>query len=444
MRRLLRALTLATLALATLSTPALAQEDEVEAPLVVLLKVPGGGTKLLAEALYDLEPIELRTESWFVKQAKSRGFSKNKALKKSKSMRWVMKGAKIDVIVRLRDKSEEYRVDLYVRETGKPAETFLVPRGEDGLGKDGAETIRGRLVALFDGRIRIKGAAVVATVDDPDSTPDPTDPGDLVGVEDPGGVDDPVVPRKRPGSIEAPGDFLWVYGGARLLKRDLTIGGQNGAVLSYVSAFYPGYQISAEFFPLVFTDQDFTALGLYVDFTQGFDGISFTDAAGVQSQFALTHLRLEGGLSYRIDTPRDVAVSGEYVRVRLRATVRHESFSIPENTQLPSNSQTAVVLSGVVAYPLLVEGFALTGSFELIPVSFWGASREQFGESSFTYGMGTSLGGLFSVGSGINVSFDYAFGLYRTEFEGGGTALFSNANAFELVQGLNAGVSFQM
>ncbi len=451
MRRLLRALTLllAALALATFSTStAVAQDDEDDSgPLVVLLKVPGGGTKLLADTLYTLEPIELRPESWFVKQAKRRGFSKSKALKKSKSMRWVMKGAKIDVVVRLREKGDAYRVDFYGRGSGKSEQNFKVPRGDDGLTVEGAEEIRIQLVSRFEGRMRVKGEAVAKSDPDPADAPKDAsedEPKDEPKGEDPDLLDDPVVARRPVGDMKAPSDFLWVYGGARLIKRDLVVGGQNGAVLSYISAFYPGYEIAAEFFPLVFTDQDFTALGLYVDFYQGFDGFNFIGPDGTQQRLNLTHLHAEGGLSYRIDTPRDVLMSGDYVRIRLRATVRHDNFGIPANDSLPSTSQTAVVLSGAVAYPLLVDGFALTGSFELIPIGFWGAGLEQFGTSAFTYGMGTSLGGLFSVGSGINVSFGYAFGLYRTEFEGSGVALFENANAFELVQGLNAGLSFQM
>lgn len=238
---------------------------------------------------------------------------------------------------------------------------------------------------------------------------------------------------------------MFLSAGARFIKRDLSVGGVNGAVLSYRSAFYPGYELTAELYPLSLASQGGTgALGLYLNFVNAFDSVGVIAQNGQPASLGMTQLQVEGGPSWRLDSPLNQGSgAGSALQIRLRASVRWASYAIDPNASLPATSQTSIVIAGMVDYPVVFENFFIHGQFEFIPVSIWGTGADQFGEDASSYGVGTGLGGKILFNPAFAVQFGYTFNLLRSSFTGSGAADFEEANAFELVQGLQVGIGYQ-
>ena len=121
-------------------------------------------------------------------------------------------------------------------------------------------------------------------------------------------------------NAELPTDFLMAAAQLRMTKHDLLIGGSNGAVTNYTSTFYPGYDVNLEVFPLVFAGADVTAVGFHAHFQQGFDSVGIQDAETMQAvTLKVNQLQVDGGISYRLDTPRKMGSTESFIRARLRA-----------------------------------------------------------------------------------------------------------------------------
>jgi hypothetical protein len=417
-----------------------AQEEPVK---IVLMKVPGGGTLKVRDALRSLPGIELYPEDWFFEQAKQRGLSSagRKILVKPKDLGYLMDGAKIELIVYTeRKKGEEgYRVALFTREKAKPVQKFEVEGDADGITEAGAKTIRDEVAKLLG-----KGSPAA----DPDPQPDPYPQPD----PDPAPIDDAEALRQRliaeqNAKRSSGGSQPWVFlgAGAHFIKRDLSVGGINGAVLSYRSAFYPGYELSAELYPISLASQGGTgALGLYVDFINAFDSVGVIGSDGQAASLGLTQLQVEAGPSWRLDSPLNQgAGAGSALQVRLRASVRWASYAIEPNASLPATTQTSLVIAGMVDYPVVFNNFFIHGQFEFTPFNSWGTGADQFGQEPSSYGVGTGLGGKVLMGPAFALQFGYTFNLLRSSFTGTGAADFEAANAFELVQGLQVGIGYQ-
>jgi hypothetical protein len=428
----------------TLAPSAQAQE----APLkVVLMKVPDGGTLKLRDALRKVPGISLQPEDWFFEEAKKRGLGGQgrKLLVKPKDLGYLMDGAQIEVIVYTERKrgEEGYRVALFTRKDAKPARKFEAEGDEDGLTEAGAETIRAELAGLL-GKTK-KPEPVEPDPDPIEPDPDPVEPDPV----EPDPVDDAEALRQRliaeqrakRGASGAP--WVFVGAGARFIKRDLGVGGVNGAVLSYRSAFYPGYELTAELYPISLAEQGGTgALGLYLNFVNAFDSVGVIAGDGQPASLGLTQLQFEGGPSWRLDSPLNQG-GGSAIQVRLRASVRWASYAIDPNASLPATSQTSIVLAGMVDYPVVFENFFIHGHFEFIPFNIWGTGADQFGQEPSSYGVGTGLGGKVLVNPSFAIQFGYTFNMLRSSFTGTGAADFEGANAFELVQGLQVGIGYQ-
>lgn len=429
----------ATLFMTLTPSEAMAQDEE-EARNVIIMPVPYGGTKMLAKKIYALENVNPYPKKWFNEKVESRGFEPDGILSNKKDLRWVMDRTNIALIIDFfyDEETALYTVYFYSPRTGEIAKEFEVSSDEDGLTEDGADKITEEAQAF------INGGDPSSDKDPDEKDPDEKDPdgtgdGELTADE----LRKKAIEDQDKKKSELPTDFLMAGAMVRLTKHDLLIGGSNGAVTNYTSTFYPGYDVNFEAFPLVFAGSDVTAIGLYAHFQQGFDSVAIQDPTTLQATtLRVRQLQVDGGLSYRLDTPRKMDSTESFIRARLRAGVRHIRNTIDENTVIPSTSLTALVIGGHVGYPVF-GAFSLQGGVEFIPFGAWGLSEAQFGEDSFTYGMGSHIGGTYMFTDNLGFSFSYDFNLYRTLFQGVGTANFEAANAFDFYQGINAGLHIQ-
>ena len=420
----LYALLLALTLLGLHAQPAQAQEEPPVEPLrLVVMTIPGKGTKLLAQTLATLPSVELYPEAWFFEQVKKRAYSTRTILSKPNDLRWVMGGAKIDLVIDFAKKrrSNTLKVMLYKAPEGTLARSFeLELDPAEGLLQEHADQITAAAEDLLAERIaQLTPAPPPTLVQTPPQETTPT-PEDELTTQLP---QDPLPERTRAAS------WLWVSGHGRLIRRDLSVSSRNGVVLNYKSVFYPGYELMVDAIPA-----PGLPLGLYGAFTHGFDRVVFTDDAGQEQRLPLTHLQVEAGLGY--------ARQDADLTLRARVGARWSSFGLDANPVLPSTSQTSILLQGVLEYTLSIV--TLQAQLELVPLSFWGAGADQFGQSPSAYGLGGGLGVLLRATPQLSVPVTYGFHLLNSSFEGQGAARFEEARAFDLAQGLRLGIRYEL
>lgn len=411
--------------LASLALPSIAaaQEAEAEPVRIVVMTIPGGGTKLLAETVATLPNTTPFPESWFNTQVKQRGFSARTVFKSPKDLGWVMGGAKIDLIVDFSRKrrSNTLKVYLYPASDAKIARTLEIEVDPtSGLNQEGADQITASIEDLLASRY---AATPSKTQPDPQQEPE-KDPDPKPQEDD---LRKQLAPTPTPGFKRQP--WLWVSGSGSLLKRDLSVSSRNGVVLNYESAFYPGYALNVEATPA-----KGVPFGFYATFVHGFDNVNYKDADDKDQVKALTQLQFEGALGYYL-------VRGA-LSAKLRGGLRWASFGIDPNEVLPSTSFTSIMLQGQVGYT--ISRFTVQGQLELIPISFWGENTEQFGQNPGAYGLGGVLGVQIQATPEISVPISYSFGLLNSSFEGEGAARFQEASAFDLTQSIRIGVQYQL
>jgi len=100
------------------------------------------------------------------------------------------------------------------------------------------------------------------------------------------------------------------------------------------------------------------------------------------------------------------------------------------------------MLQGHLDYTLSM--LTLQARLELIPLSFWGAGQEQFGQSSSTYGVGAGFGVIIRATPALSVPLQYNFNLLSSSFEGSGTRRFEEAQAYDLTHSLGLGILYQL
>lgn len=447
---------------------------------IVVMDVPGGGTIQLRTALASDERAEVMNERWLLKQAQRRGIRSKRLIRDSKKLGWVMDGAKVDLIVNLersRDK-KTYEVQLITREKAQAAKTFTIDSHFGAIDKNGAEAVRAEVFGLL-GWAK-KSAPEVKPLDtDPDKKgpdgPRSADglPGpntrktdgdktaatstkkgttgarkvDMLGDpidEDP---DDPETIRKRAVARQQADEgaasarrWLWLQGGGELLKRDLSVlSPTTGAALDYRSAFFPGYHLRAELYPLASSPTAAGRFGIYGTFRQGFDSVVTTDEFGAQT-LSINHLQFELAPSVLLPVPGEGPGSH---RVRLRAGVRRSSFSVQSNTTIPATTITQVIIAGLVSYPVVFKGVWVHGAVEISPVGFWGDGLEQFGQEASTWGAGASFGVSLEATKVLSVGLFYDMAMSRSKFTGVGLAQFESAGGFELMQSVQLGLVYQ-
>ncbi len=411
-----------------------AQSDTTK---IAVLDVPGGGTDRLFAALNQLDDIELEDQQWFLEQIQARGFKPKGIMKRPDDIKWLMDGAELDYILYMAGVDDSSYKARIVGNEGSEVHSFPVDRNaEEGISSAGARMIRQEIrefLAKEKGtEEEEKPKPKVTQLDEPD--------------DDPNELRKKAAAEKSAAQEKMSRDWLTVMGRFSLLQRSFQVGGERleggseKALLSYGSVFYPGFALSVEAFPLGASDVEMAHVGFYGDYTQGFDSVVVDNETGDTA--AISHMEIEGGVLYMLGDAVALKDSNE-AKMSLGVGVRHGNYTVDENPSLPSTSHTSMVLGVRVNRPAFTDNFEVRAAAEVMPIGVYGNGEELFGESSQTFGFGARLGGTYQATEEIGLVLGYDFRLQRTLFQGEGEADFVEAGAFELVQGLTAGLFYR-
>ncbi len=410
----------------------LAFAQDAEKPRLALLDIREGGTEILTKQLEDAG-FEVKDQAWFLKQVKARAISPKKLLRRPKDLRFVINGAKIDGILYFKAQEDDTFDVTLIGKEGKPVREFKTDQTSEGLSENGAKLVVDEIKDEFGMK---EEAVAVATVDTLDE-PDPAE-GDVSSLKDEAKKKEDEV------SDRLSNDWLFarVYG--RLMKRDLNVTGANGAVLSYASTFYPGFEAELEVYPGAPISEDYADVAVFVDYVMGFGSVTAEGAdAGTVEELPITQMEIEGGTKYRLVSPLGQESSTTMVQAQIKLSGRYTAFNVDANRSLPKTTMIEVIVGASVLYPVLFDGFAVSGFFDVTPFGVWGEGKELFGKTASTYGFSAGLGGVYEATESIGISFGYRFRVLRTSFEGDGELDFTDSDAFELVQAANLGIVYQ-
>lgn len=426
-------------------------QDEVDSgPIrLTVLNVPGGGTELLVAAVSGIENVEVQGQDWFLEQIQGRAFKAKGIMSRPEDLKWLMDGANIDYILYLdagEDETSSYTARLVGNETGEVVHQISVERDADsGLTESSAKVAALEVSKYLDSQkprdLEAEAAAKAA---------EEKRKAELAAAEDPNRLKRQVAADKQNALDAYSRD--WFHASVRGVgvRRDFNVTGANKAVSAYSSAFYPGFAINLAAFPIGMSNREYAGIGFYADFLMGFDSVqiayTITDeddnVLDVIEEIGITHVDFEGGILYRLGDPLELR-QNKAARVDLSLGVRHSNFAAAANIQLPSINHTSFVIGSRVSSRMFSDMFRLRAGVNISPIGIFGTGLELFGETAYTYGVGGTLGAEISATDDIGIVFGYDFNLQRTNFTGQGELGFTDATAFELVQVLNAGVSYK-
>ncbi|MEZ4460810.1 MAG: hypothetical protein R3E66_13980 [bacterium] len=330
-------------ALCLFSMPALAEDGDLN---VAVLDVPGGGTELLTKGIDEIDGVVVRDQKWFLGEITSRGISPKRILRRTKDLKWVIKGANIKIIVYLAKSEDETKYDVgLMDESGTNAKEFQVDVTESGLSEPGVKLIVAELRGLLK-----KPEASIALVEETPVEPvtEEPDPEDL----------DPAEQRKRALAEEErlkarlTKDWLVASISGRIFSRELMVTSPNGNQLSYSSAPYPGVELKAEAFPGAFADPEYADIGFILRFATGFGSVEST------RKDPMLHIDAEVGPLFRLVSPLGQEGGTTSVRAQAKATVRYTSFVV-DSQALPETSLIAPTIGASVAYPVFAPDLLL-------------------------------------------------------------------------------------
>lgn len=425
----------------TLVSLASAQAQEKTGNRLVLLNVPGGGTDAVAETLLEIDGVELRDQKWFIAQIKKRGMSPKRIMSRPKDLIWIMQGGEIDYILYFESEDEAFRATV-VGEKGEPVRDFLIDRSSSGISEAGLRIIKLELeeqLGVAASQVDIDAEIAKREAEKEAAKNAPKDPED---------VRKAALERKRAVEERLSEDWLWARANFRMFKRDLSYSGSSGASLTYRSGFYPGFSLNVEAYPTALFNPDGAGVGVLLDYTMGFDSVGFeapTEGGETEPASAsIGHMEIEGGVIYRLDSPIGREGGTNTVRVRVKLTARHERFSVGDERAFPSITRTTVVAGGTFSHPILIPELAAQAFFEFIPFGFNHTPSDLFGDTpSYTYGLATGLGALYSITDAFAAIASYRFRVTRPSYSGRGSSDFEDTTGFELVQGLHLGILYQ-
>lgn len=403
-----------------LVSPAFAAEGD-PAFRVVVLNIPGGGSDDLVARVDAIEGVEALDQSWFVKEVKTRSIKTKGLMRRAKDLKWVMKGGKVDRIVYVEEEGGRYKVN-FIGPDGEIRREFAHDMESGGLSESAGNTITAELRDDL-GLVETPQVLVVAPAETKE-------------------VDPVVEPTKDPSDETlkirgSEGLFFEVAG--RLLKRDLGVNGSNGAVLTYPSQFYPGGSLKFGYF---LDGGGTSSTGVVVGLLGGMASVAAAADPGqpVESK-PLLHLEGELMVDHRILMATPERGAREAVKFDLQGGVRYVSYSVDQGA-LPSTSTIAVVLGASVAAQALTDDLVLRAKFQISPFGTWIGGGDNYGESSYVYGFGGGIGGVYALSSSLGFMFGWDVRMERTSFSGNGTQDYIDAEAFELVQGLVLGLVY--
>jgi hypothetical protein len=432
---------LAALLLVIFVTPgtATAQEEQPTGPTrVAVLNVPGGGSEALLEKLGDIPELEILRQKWFIKQIQNRGFEAKGIMRRPKDLKWVMDGGDLDYVLFLAPVSEQSYEARIVEKSGQVTKKISVDRTADGLSESGAELVRREFQDFLDAnkpkvqKLGESGEQQQQAADDEEEDLDPNELKARAATE------------KDATSKALSKNWMWATGSVRFMQRGFNVVGSNEETLSYKSGFYAGAHVNLEAYPFGMTNADFQAVGLYADFRYGGDSVSVLpdNEATEPVPLNISHIEFAAGVSLRGENPAEDMDSEADPHTRLNIGIQTVSMNIDPNVQLPSISHFHLTIGGKMDYPFLTDGLYASLGAQVTPVGFFQNGQELFGETSSSFGMSGELGLLYKFSDSIGISAIYDARIFRTVFEGEGTANFQNANSLELVQGFSAGLQY--
>lgn len=425
-----------------------AQEDEPTGPArIAVLDVSAGGTELLIEAVSQIENVEVKGQKWFLEQVQGRAFKAQGIMSRPEDLKWLMDGAEIKYILFLaagEDETAPFTARLVGDKTGEVVHQFSVERAaETGLTESSAKVAALEVSKYIDSQkprdLEAEAAAKAA---------EEKKKAELAAADDPNRLKRQVAAEKQNALDAFSRD--WFHASVRGVgvRRDFNVTGANKAVSAYSSAFYPGFSINLDAFPIGMSNREYAGIGFYADFLMGFDSVMIQysveeegETFDVTEEIGITQINFEGGILYRLGDPLELR-STNAAKVDLSLGVRHSNFTVAANTQLPSISHTSFVIGTRVTSRMFSDMFRLRAGVNVSPIGIFGTGLELFGETAYTYGVGGVLGAEIAATDDIGIVFGYDFNLQRTNFTGNGELGFTDATGFELVQVLNAGVSY--
>gem|GEM_PF-6817453 len=431
------------------STAHAQDEQEESGPIrIAVLDVPGGGSELIVAAVSQIENVDVQGQAWFLEQIQGRAFKAKGIMSRPGDLKWLMDGAEIKYILYLaagEDETAPYTARLVGDESGEMVHEFRVERAaETGLTESSAKVAALEVAKYIDSQkprdLEAEAAARAA---------EEKKKAELAAADDPNRLKRQVAADKQSAMDAYSRDWFRASVRGVGVRRDFNVTGSNKAVSAYSSAFYPGFSINLDAFPIGMSNREYAGIGFYADFLMGFDSVqiayTMTDeednVLDVIEEISITHVDFEGGILYRLGDPLKLR-SSEAAKVDLSLGVRHSNFAAAANIQLPSINHTSFVIGSRVTSRMFSDMFRLRAGVNISPIGIFGTGLELFGETAYTYGVGGALGAEISATDDIGIVFGYDFNLQRTNFTGQGELGFTDATAFELVQVLNAGISY--
>ena len=408
----------------------LASTASAQDKTIGLLDVSGGrgdaNTRVLREAL-ERAGYEVRDQMWLQARASSLGVSLDNAIDEPEAMAQIAQG-----------NNPGSRLDAVLVPFVENPRTTLVVSVRDGVSGDavGEETFalrRGVLVSNQAARgVEALGPLLAKTglwdrktLKDPvvDKKPDP--------------IDDRPAPTPRPGPQKDDGaDWIDVSAGMVAFKRDYAVS-SNTEGLEYSSAFYPGFTVTADIFPLVLaTDGWASGLGLHVHVTRGFDTVKVIGDAGGELSVPVRHGELGGGLLYKI------AVA-DSLDLRLGAGYDTVDFVLADNPIYSSTRYRATWLSIGLDVSLSNE-LAIEAGIVGLPLVSLGDSEKEFGTSSSTVGAAANLGLSYDVIAGLYAHTGYRVRAFSTTFEGEGLRGLADVEATDIFHDFTFWVGYRL
>lgn len=407
---------------------------------IAILDVADGGTDELADAVAQLDGVTVERQAWFLEQIQARGFSPKGIMTRPDDLKWLMQGAQLDYILFLagdENNDQVYIARLVGSEKGEPVLQFSADRTSSGLSPSGAKLTAQEIKKYLDSqkprdleaeeRARRQAEAEAA---------------ERAKAADPNQVKLEAEAARQAAMTSFSKGWLALSVRGILLRRDLHAAGENQAVLAYTSAFYPGFALGVEAFPLGMSNQEMAGIGFYLDYVQGFDSATVLDADSNEASISLFHTEIEGGVLYQLGDPLAVKSSDE-AKLNLSIGVRYTGLSAEANPSLPSLSYASFVIGSRVSRKMFADNVQLRAGVNVVPLAIYGTGAELFGESSYSSAVGGNLGMLIQASDEIGITAGYEFRLQRTGFTGDGVLGFTSASVFELVQGLSAGLLYR-
>ncbi|MFB6263920.1 MAG: hypothetical protein ABEL76_09905 [Bradymonadaceae bacterium] len=410
-------------------------EDEPDPKRFVVLNPPGGGGAHLREEISKIDKFTLKGQKWFLEQVDQRALDAKGLMNRPEDLTWLMDKARIAYVLYAVPEEHRYEVRLVSDDSGEVVFKTVVDRPKGKLTRPGARLVRYEVVSHLGLRDAPDDQQKAAT---DQSTADQQGPS-------PEELKKRAARSNRKTAQLAKRNWLWASAKFRLFKRDLTFAGtrsQRKGVLTYRSFFYPGFELTAEAYPLGISNPDAASTGFFFEFDQGFDGGTLPVGDGETKKVSIKHTSFQVGPIFRLGDIFEKPTDELRRRIRFGTFLRYEVYATPSEVTLPTLSLTSLVAGGMITQPVLDENFAIEGRLNIAPVAFFGKGSDRFGQTSGTLGFGSRLGVLYAIKEAYRVTLGYRFRLNHSRFTGRGRNDFAGSEGFELVQGLDLGLQY--